>query len=237
MKKVHVLDVRRVTKCFTQAESVVTVLKDVSVTFFQNGTYAIIGVSGTGKSTLLHLCAGLEKPDEGAVFFDEKNIAFLGDKERQEFLGLAFQLPYLIKELSVIENIMLKGLIAGIPYQKCREKAFKLLTEVGLTEKADVSPPTLSGGQKQQVSILRALFNEPSFLLVDEPTASLDGNTGKFVIDFLLDCHKHWDIGIIVNSHDSYVARHMQTVFRLHEGTASHVVEASLESDYNKNNL
>ena len=216
------ITIRDIKKSFQQGAARLEVLKGILATFERDRTYAITGVSGTGKSTLLHIIAGLDSVDEGAVLYDDRALTTLSDQQRSILLnkriGLVFQLPYVLKELSVVENVMLPGLIAGVSKQECHKKAEELLKHVGLTDKITSAVTTLSGGQQQRVALARALFNEPDFLLADEPTGNLDIETGKAMVDLLLDCHKKWHMGIIISSHDQYVAQQMETVFKLEHG-------------------
>lgn len=216
-----------VTKTFTQADSRITVIHNLDATFVQGSTYAITGASGTGKSTLMHIIAGLDKPDAGMVQFNAQDVYALKPQEQTSFfsrsLGMVFQQPYLIKELSVLENVMLKGLVLQQDYATCKQKALDLLEKFGLAGKATSNPSSLSGGQQQRVAILRALFTQPAFLLADEPTGNLDVHTGKGVVDFLLACQQEWGMGIIVSSHDAYVADRMQTVLRVTDGALEKV--------------
>jgi ABC-type lipoprotein export system ATPase subunit len=213
-------------KNFVQGSLPLEVLKNLSVDFHQTSSYAITGASGAGKSTLLHILAGLEQPTYGNVFFNDHNLAKMSDLQRTSFcnksIGLVFQLPYLINELSVVENVMIKGLIAGNQLDECRHKAYALLASIGLQDKANTIPSKLSGGQQQRVAIMRALFNEPTFLLADEPTGNLDEKSGNALIDFLLECHQIYKMGLIISSHDAYVTHKMHTVLELHDRMLRH---------------
>jgi len=211
-----------VTKQFTQGTASIIVLKSISVQFTPHKSYAITGISGSGKSTLMHIASGLEKPSSGNVYFDGKKISELSQNEYALFLnqsiGLLFQKPHLIKELSIIENVMLPGLIQKKPWDKCYERALDLLTSVGIVHMAQQKPGLLSGGQQQCVALARTLCNNPRFLLADEPTGNLDRATGKKIVNLLLDYHHTYGTSLIISSHDTYVANAMQTVYELKEG-------------------
>ncbi len=218
----HSLILHDVHKWYKQGSVIVQVLNGITVTFAQNQTYAIVGASGSGKSTLLHAAAGLDNVSRGSVCFDECAIELLTDDQKSIFLnksiGLVFQYPYLIKELSVLENVMLKELIAGEHKALAEQKAADLLVNVGLADKIKAFPGQLSGGQQQRVALARALINRPHFLLADEPTGSLDMHTGQAIIDLILQLQEAWHMGIIISSHDDYVTNRMHTVYELKDG-------------------
>ena len=218
-----ILKADAVYKTFTQGTQEITVLNNVHGTFTSGNSYAITGISGSGKSTLMHILAGLDTPTKGNVFFNDLSLQTLLPSTLAQFLnksiGLVFQSSYLIRELSVVENIMLPGLIGGRSTDDCQTRAVTLLQKVDLINKKDSKPGELSGGQQQRVAIARALFNEPAFLIADEPTGNLDLATGKTIIELLLSCPREWGMGIIVSSHDDYVAQAMNEVYELSEGT------------------
>jgi lipoprotein-releasing system ATP-binding protein len=218
----QLLETKQLKKSFGHGSNKIEVLHGISVTFKQSNTYAITGISGSGKSTFMHLLAGLDSPTHGTVAFNHKNLQTLSITEKEDFLnrsiGLVFQQPYLMYELSVLENVMLKGLIAGDNSTQAKERARNLLARVGLEHKAHQHPASLSGGQQQRISLVRALFNKPAFLLADEPTGSLDHETGKLIVDLLLQVQKEWSMGLIISSHDPYVAQMMKTVLHMQDG-------------------
>jgi lipoprotein-releasing system ATP-binding protein len=127
-------------------------------------------------------------------------------------------MPYLIKELTVLENVMSKGLIAGVDADACKQEALALLEQVGLSDKVHEHPPILSGGQQQRVALARALFGKPAFLLADEPTGNLDAKNGQAIIDLLLACKDAWGMGIIVSTHDPAVAQRMEVQLEMRDG-------------------
>ncbi len=208
-----------ISKTFSAIGNATSLFQDISITFKQGDSYAIIGPSGSGKTTLLHIIAGLVNPTKGAIFLDNHNLALMNNREREVFLnrtvGLLFQMPYLIKELTVLENVMLKGLVAGKSESSCKNEAIELLQIMELDEKMHEKPPVLSGGQQQRVALARALFEKPAFLLADEPTGDLDPRTAQGMIKLLLDCQKRWSMGIIVSTHDMHVASSMQRIYEL----------------------
>jgi ABC-type lipoprotein export system ATPase subunit len=181
-------------------------LENINTTFTTEKTYAITGNSGSGKTTLLHLIALLIKPDQGTIIINGKDSSLFSEKDKKHFfthtVGIVFQQPYVLPELSVLENSMLPGLIHGKSKKECHEKAIHLLKQVDLLPQADLPVKALSGGQQQRVSLARALFNEPSFLLMDEPTRSLDDKNASHIIDLILSLHITYKTGIIICTHD-----------------------------------
>ena len=216
------IELRHIKKKYRQGAIELEVLKDISASFYQGTSYAITGVSGSGKSTLLHTIAGIEIPSGGSLFVNGIDINESAKEQKEKILnehfGLVFQQPYLITELTVIENIMLKGLIAKKSFSECYQKALVLLEKLGLSDKKDSTPARLSGGQQQRVAIIRAIFNEPPFLVADEPTANLDELHAQTVIDLLLECQRQWNMCLIVSTHDMHIARQMDHQFQLHNG-------------------
>ncbi len=217
------LHVENLHKTYVSGQQTLNILKGVTVDFKQGSGYAIVGVSGSGKSTLMHLLAGLDKPTSGSVFFNNTDITTLNPAEKDVFLqqsiGLVFQLPYLIKELSVLENIMLRGYIMGLEPEECKTRALELLDAVGIADKALSNPLSLSGGQQQRVALARALFSKPAFLIADEPTGSLDAYTAQGIVQLVLNCQREWGMGVIISTHDAFVAQNMETVYQLNDGT------------------
>jgi len=221
--------VQSVCKSYQQNQSSLIVFDKLSVEFVQGNSYAIMGASGSGKSTLIHLIAGVDQPTVGNVFFQPQaafdeiimvcNISSFDAQQSAHFLqkniSIVFQQPYLFPELTVLENVMLKAILAGQVTFQSHDHARALLREIGLEDKADVYPATLSGGQQQRIAILRAIFIAPQFLLVDEPTGNLDEKTGDQVIDLLLHYHKKYNMGLIVSTHSKLLAQRMQTIYKV----------------------
>ncbi len=211
-----------VCKDFNQGGKTQKVLRGISVNFVHDHAYAITGVSGSGKSTLLHLLGGLDSPSQGFILCNGKDLAIFKHAEKNvllnQRLGFVFQFHYLIKELSVIENVILPGLIAGQKRVTCYQRARELLVMMGIEGKENAYPTTLSGGEQQRVAIARALFNKPAFLLADEPTGNLDADNARIVIDLFFKAKAEWGMGIILCSHDPAVYERMETIYHLHDG-------------------
>jgi ABC-type lipoprotein export system ATPase subunit len=221
-KLTHRLIASNVFKNFGDDDKICHVLRGVSVEFGNGVSYAIRGVSGSGKSTLMHILGGLDVPSDGTVTFNGKDIYKLKQREKEIYLnqtmGFVFQFHYLVKELTVLENVMLVGLVKGESKKKCRIRAFELLEIMGLLGKESNYPGELSGGEQQRVSIARAIFNKPSFLLADEPTGNLDSDNAKNVVDLMIKAKDEWGMGVVICSHDPDVYNRMEVVYTLHDG-------------------
>lgn len=213
-----------VTKKFEQGGEALPVLRGISQAFEQGTSYAIVGVSGSGKSTFMHILGGLDTPSSGRVELFGRSVHASGNERAiflNKHLGFVFQFHYLIKELSVLENVMLPGLIGGFSYMDSLVRARDLLDFVGMGHRAQASPATLSGGEQQRISIVRAMFNKPAFLIADEPTGNLDASNADVAINLLLSGCKSWNMGLILCSHDQSIYSRMNVVFRMVDGILS----------------
>lgn len=214
------LIVKEVVKRFKQG-SEKTVLAGVSFECEQGKTYALSGVSGSGKSTLMHLCAGIDVLTEGFIFLNDKLLHTYSSEERARLIVLVPQKPLLIKELNVLENVALAGQLVGLSEKEAMIEAAYFLEQVGLGDMKDFLTGALSGGQQQRVALARALLVKPAFLCADEPTGSLDEETGKQIITLLLKFQKETGMGLIVSSHNPWVIEQMEVVFVLKDGILS----------------
>ncbi|MEX0940294.1 MAG: ABC transporter ATP-binding protein [Candidatus Babeliales bacterium] len=217
------INIKNITKQFMRHDGkMVSVIDDISLSLEKNNTYAFMGVSGSGKSTLLHIIACFDQPTTGIVYFNNMPYNQLPSSAQQHIrtssLGFVFQSPYLIDELTIIENVMLKGLIGRMEKKECTERAHSLLELVGLLKEKDQFPYTLSGGQQQRVALARALISQPDFLFADEPTGNLDQSTALDIITLLITLHRTYKMGLVINTHDSTIAHYINTVFLLHKG-------------------
>lgn len=213
------LSLEQVTKSYQQQSLVINVFDDISFDFYQGDCYAIMGASGSGKSTCIHMLASVDSPTSGQVTFNKQSLSSFSVTQTTSFfqnnISLVFQQAALFAELTVIENVMLKGILAGTLTYESYQHAHALLQQVGLADYASAYPVTLSGGQQQRVAILRAIFIVPHFLLVDEPTGNLDEKTGDTVIDLLLEYQKKYGMGLIMSTHNHLIAQRMGTILKV----------------------
>jgi len=211
----HFLALHQIDKSFRQGNSSVAVLKNLNFNFDFNQSYAITGPSGCGKSTLMHLMAGADLPDHGEVdWCGNFKINQLTSVAKSFFwnqkIGLVFQQPGLINELTVLENVALKGLISR--QSDAFKKATIWLQELGLEDRLNFFPNLLSRGEQQRVAIARAMMCNVQLILADEPTASLDQANGEQVVSLLINLAKKYNMGLIVSTHDEYVYQKMNQV-------------------------
>ncbi|MEZ5406200.1 MAG: ABC transporter ATP-binding protein [Verrucomicrobiia bacterium] len=200
-------EARNIKKMFTLGHNQIGVLSSVTYSFLQGQLTTIQGASGTGKTTLLQILGGLEKPDEGEVLLDNQSLYRLSKNALSELrnrrIGFIFQFYYLLPELSALENVMLAAMIGG---KAAKERAHLLLDQVGLSHRMEHRPSELSGGEQQRVAIARALMNQPDLILADEPTGNLDVQTGKRVLDLLLDLQQREGLTAVLVTHDGGIA-------------------------------
>lgn len=216
------VQLQNVTKMFTEAGKERHVLRGVSVEFFEGEFAVVLGKSGSGKSTMLNLVAGIDKPDAGNVLIDGINITTLSEHDRTVFrrdnLGIVFQFFNLIPTLTVLENVMLPYELRGVSRKQSEAQARELLTRVGLPDRASTYPDKLSGGEQQRVALARALVHQPRLILADEPTGNLDGATGESVLNLLLDLTRAMGRTLIMVTHSMDVVPIADRVFRLQNG-------------------
>ena len=215
--------VTNLSKIFKSQGGDVAAVKDVSFTVNDGEFASIIGRSGSGKSTLLSLLGALDSPSDGSIVVGEKDITKLHDRALIDYrcrsIGFVFQSYNLIPNLSALENVMLPMEFAGVPKKEQRSRAFELLEQVGLDEEQAKRKPTrLSGGQQQRVSIARALANNPSLILADEPTGNLDSQTGEMIFDLMHTLARSENTTIIAVTHDLEIAGKTDRTFMLQDG-------------------
>ncbi|MGI8710906.1 MAG: ABC transporter ATP-binding protein [Acidimicrobiales bacterium] len=216
-----VLRVSGVRKTFEAEGAPVRALRGADLELAAGEFAAIMGPSGCGKSTLLNLVAGLDQPDEGSIEIDGTRID--GQREdglarmRRTHIGIVFQFFNLLEGMSALENVVLPAVVAGLPRRKAESKARDLLDLLGLGDKAKASPGTLSGGQRQRLAIARALANDPTLLLADEPTGALDSAGGLEIMELFRRLHADGQTILLV-THDDDVAAAARRIIRMKDG-------------------
>ncbi|OGC05258.1 macrolide ABC transporter ATP-binding protein [candidate division WOR-1 bacterium RIFOXYA12_FULL_43_27] len=199
----------------------VAALNGVSVDISRGEFVSIMGPSGCGKSTLMHILGCLDRPTEGKIFLDEVDVGGLDDNQladiRNKKVGFVFQTFNLLPKLNAIENIELPLIYAGISLEERRRRALELLELVGLKDRANHRPSELSGGQSQRIAIARALINNPSIILADEPTGNLDSKSGAEIIHLFKELNEK-GITLIMVTHDQDIGRNSKRIVRLKDG-------------------
>ena len=184
---------------------------------------AVMGASGVGKTTLLNLLGGLDRPTEGRVLLDGQDLFAGSDRDvaaaRNRKIGFVFQVYHLLPEFTALENVSFPLLIAGEAKRAAFDQALDMLREVGLEDKAASRPSQLSGGEQQRVAIARALVGAPRLLLADEPTGNLDWRTGERVLRLVLDLHEKKGLSSILVTHNDKIARYCDKVYEMAAGT------------------
>ena len=200
----------------------VEVLKGVDIEVRQGEILAIIGKSGVGKSTLLHLIGGLDRPTSGSVFFKDQNIYVYSDRQLDRFrnleIGFIFQFHHLLPEFTALENIAIGGLIARKNVSETYGAAGKILNYVDLADRSSHYPSELSGGERQRIAIARALINQPKVILADEPTGNLDRKTSDDILDLLWDLNDRLNQTLILVTHDHGLAQRADRMVHIVDG-------------------
>jgi putative ABC transport system ATP-binding protein len=209
------------TKTFGGNGVAVHALRGIDLTVERGEFLALIGPSGSGKSTLMAILGCLDKATSGGYAFDGERVDGLSNSElakiRNQKIGFIFQLYNLLPKASVLRNVELPMLYAGVPRKERRRRATELLERVGIPEKARQLPGALSGGQRQRVAVARALANQPAMLLADEPTGALDSKTGHEVLELFVDLHRQGNTILIV-THDPSIASLASRQVEIHDG-------------------
>lgn len=218
------VELRNLTKRYRDADRDLTVISGLTFSFPEQGTIAIIGRSGIGKSTLMHLIGALDTPSEGSVLFGGQDVSAMGSDERAAFrarnVGFIFQFHHLLPEFSAEENVAMPLIMSGMHEGEARAEAAALLSRMGLAERAAHLPSQLSGGEQQRVAIARALITKPRVVLADEPTGNLDVRTATEVQKLLLEMNRELDNTLIVVTHNEELAQSMDMVVEMTPGGA-----------------
>lgn len=200
----------------------IDVLRQVDLEIHPGDSVAIIGKSGTGKSTLLHILGTLDAPTAGRVYFLGQDVFSFPEKRlslfRNRELGFVFQFHYLMLEFTALENVMMPGLLGDLPRKKAKARAEALLERVGLRDRLSHRPGELSGGEQQRVAIARALMMNPKLLLTDEMTGNLDPITAQQVFELVQQIHSEMKMAMVFVTHDEQMAASFGRVYRLTDG-------------------
>lgn len=210
------------SKSYSDGKHTVDVLKSINLSLMLGETAAIVGASGSGKTTLLNLLAGLDLASSGSVSLAGKDWSGLNDrhrsKQRNKELGFVYQLHHLLPEFSALENVMMPMLIAGKKKSDAKEKASNLLSQVGLVERLSHRPAQLSGGERQRVAVARSLINNPSCVLMDEPTGNLDENTALEIQNLIKTLQSTQNMAFLIVTHDEKMLSWVDSAYRLSLG-------------------
>lgn len=217
----NIIKIRNIIRDFELGQEIVHVLKGIDLDIEKGEYVAIMGPSGSGKSTLMNLIGCLDTPTSGTYILNDKDVSQMSDDEladiRNKEIGFVFQTFNLLPRTTALDNVALPMVYAGVSKKDRTERAIKVLHDVGLSDRMDHRPNQLSGGQRQRVAVGRALVNNPSIILADEPTGNLDSKTGVEIMNLFESIHKAGNT-IIVVTHEEEIASHADRIIRLRDG-------------------
>ncbi len=231
-----VIKIRNITRDFPLGNEVVKVLKGIDLDIERGEYVALMGPSGSGKSTLMNLLGCLDTPTSGSYELNEKDVSNMTDDElaeiRNKEIGFVFQTFNLLPRTTALENVALPMIYAGASKKDRTERAKEVLTNVGLADRMDHKPNQLSGGQRQRVAVGRALVNNPSIILADEPTGNLDSKTSLEIMNLFNQIHQAGNTVILV-THEEEIAKNAHRIIRLRDG----MVESDTRLEINSGKL
>ena len=205
-----IVSIKNLEKTYITDSEKLTVLKDLNLEVEEGKKIVIVGESGSGKSTLLNIIGGIDNASKGSVIAGKWNLTQLKEAElsdyRSNYLGLIFQFHYLLKDFTALENVYMPAYIAGISKKEAKERAEQLLNDVGIIDRKDHLPSQLSGGERQRVATARALINDPTLILADEPTGNLDPANAAMIGDLLFSMVEKYKKTLFMVTHDLHLA-------------------------------
>ena len=218
----YILNFQKVSHKFKQGKSIINVLNSVNFILKSNCIVALVGSSGSGKSTFLHLAGLLESPNKGKIYINNKIVSKLDNsartKLRRNSLGFVYQKIYLLPEFTALENVMIPQLIIGIDKMRAINEAKNILSSMGLKNRLNHRPSALSGGEQQRVAIARAIINKPSLILADEPTGNLDSASSNLISKILLQSIRETQASAIIATHSLELAKKCDLIYKIDSG-------------------
>ena len=215
----EIISIESIDKSFGEGDKLLQVFKNFSLSLHQGETVALVGASGSGKSTLLHIVCGLDRPDSGSVKIQGIDITELNYDERSRLrnmeIGFVYQFHHLLPDLTALENIALPALLAGTNQAEAFQNSSLLLEQVNLFGKENNTPNELSGGERQRVAIARAMSNNPSCLIMDEPTGNLDTKNVENFMTLLMDMVSMRNVSLLIATHDTKVSSRLDRLLSL----------------------
>lgn len=222
MNNQALLIARDVHKTYHSASRTIEVLKGLNLEIPRGRMIAVMGASGVGKSTLLHVLGGLDHAEAGEILFEGTNLTSMNEEQlaifRNQKVGFVFQMHHLLPEFNAVENVMIPYLIRDYNRKSAAERASQILNEVGLSERLDHRPGQLSGGEQQRVAVARALMRDPLLILADEPTGNLDERTSESIFQLFRELHAGRNLSFLIATHNPDLASVCDETFILHEG-------------------
>ena len=216
------IELQHIEKHYKMGNELILALSEVNLSIEKNEYVALMGPSGSGKSTLMNILGCLDTPTSGTYILNNQDVSKMHDNQlaeiRNKEIGFVFQTFNLLPKLTALENVMLPMLYAGKPKAEREEIAKKVISHVGLENRMNHKPNELSGGQRQRVAVARALVNNPSIILADEPTGNLDSKTSSEIMSLFAEIHQNGNTIILV-THEEDIARNAQRIIRMKDGT------------------